>query len=86
MTLVTLPPLPPTYFTLAQYIALQQAYASGVLSVSYEGKSTTFRSMDEMLRALDFIGRALGIIPRRSSTVLVAHDRGYFDRGLGGEE
>ena len=63
-------------FSQAQLDAIENAIAAGVTSVSYEGKSSTFRSLDEMLRVRDIIRRALGVAPQGSATVLVAHDRG----------
>ncbi len=69
-------------FTQAQLDALESAIASGVTSVSYEGKSTSFRSLDEMLRLRDAIRRALGL-DTTSRTILIQHDRGY---GGGGSE
>ncbi len=63
-------------FSQAQLDAIENAIAAGVTTVSYEGKSTNFRSLDEMLRVRDIIMRALGLSPQRSATVLAAHDRG----------
>ncbi len=63
-------------FSQAQLDAIENAIAAGVTTVSYEGKSSAFRSLDEMLRVRDIIMRALGLAPQRSATVLVAHDRG----------
>jgi hypothetical protein len=39
-------------YTLAQYTAITRARAAGVLSTSIEGRSTTFRSLDEMDRII----------------------------------
>ena len=63
-------------FSQAQLDAIENAIAAGVTTVSYEGKSSSFRSLDDMLRVRDILRRALGIIPQSSATVLVAHDRG----------
>lgn len=65
-------------FTLIQLNAIEEGIASGSTSVSYEGKSVSFRSLDEMLRVRDIIMRALGLTPKRPSTVLAAHNRGYL--------
>jgi hypothetical protein len=62
-------------FTLAQLDALEAGLAAGATSVSYEGKSVTYRSIDEMLRLRAIIRRALGL-GGVSSRVVVAHDRG----------
>lgn len=64
-------------FTQGQLDALENSIAAGVTTVSYDGKSSTFRSLDEMLRIRDIIRRALGLAPASSATVLTAHDRGY---------
>ncbi len=71
-------------FTLAQLDAIEAGIAAGVTSVSYEGKSSTFRTLDEMLRVRDIIRRALGLAPMTSATVLVAHDRGFPGSGFAG--
>ena len=59
-------------FSQAQLDAIENAIAAGVTTVSYEGKSTNFRSLDEMLRVRDIIMRALGQSPQRSATVFAA--------------
>jgi hypothetical protein len=64
-------------FTLAELNNIEAAIASGARTVSYEGKSTTFGSLDEMLRIRNFIMRQLGLAPNASATITVAHDRGY---------
>jgi hypothetical protein len=68
-------------FSQAQLDAIEGGIASGTTSVSYEGKSVSYRSLDEMLRIRAIIRRALGLDPAASATVLVAHDRGYGDGG-----
>ncbi len=72
-------------FSQAQLDAIEAGIAAGTTSVSYEGKSVTYRSLDEMLRIRDIIMRALGISPQKSATVLVAHDRGFSGGGLQGD-
>ena len=64
-------------FTQAQLDAIEDGIAAGVTSVSYEGKSASYRSIDEMLRIRAIIRRALGLDPQKSATILVAHDRGF---------
>lgn len=75
-------------FTQSQLDALEYAIATGTTSVSYEGKSSSFRSLDDLLRVRDIIRRALGQAPAASATVLVGHDRGFpgfgGDSGIGG--
>lgn len=69
-----------------QIAAIQAAIAAGVQSVSYEGKSSTFRSFDEMIKTVAYLqrlqDRANGIRP---ATVGFANfDRGYRRRGCWG--
>jgi len=64
-------------FTQAQLDAIEEGIAAGVTSVSYEGKSASYRSIDEMLRIRAIIRRALGLYTQKSATILVAHDRGF---------
>ena len=42
-------------FTLSQLNALDSAIASGQLSVNYDGKSITYRSVVELMKARDVI-------------------------------
>jgi hypothetical protein len=63
-------------FTQGQLDNLEAAIVSGALSVAYEGKSTTFRSLDEMLRLRSLMRAALGLT-NLDSTAYAAHDRGY---------
>ena len=63
-------------WTQAQLTNLENAIASGARSVSFEGKTTSFGTLDEMLRVRNIIQRALGLITTDNSYV-VAHDRGY---------
>lgn len=46
-------------YTLAQRDALKQAIASGVLRLSYEGKTVEYRSMAELKSALNEVEAAL---------------------------
>ena len=68
-------------FTQSQLDAIDSGIASGSTTVSYDGKSVSFRSLDDMLRIRNIIMIALGLTPASSATVLVAHSRGYFDAG-----
>lgn len=67
----------------AQIAALKAALAQGVTSVSYEGKTATYRSFDEMLKTISYLerdqARSLGIKPR--TVGLACFDRGYSHRG-----
>lgn len=42
-------------FTLTQLNALDSAIASGQLSVNYDGKSITYRSVGELIKARDLM-------------------------------
>lgn len=70
-------------FSVSQLTALESAIASGVLTVSYEGKTSTFRSLDDLLRMYYFIQRKLGLLPPGSQTILAAHSRGFPGIGQG---
>lgn len=71
-------------WTQGQLDAIENSIAAGVTSVSYEGKSTTFRSLDEMLRVRALIRAALGL-SEPGATVLVQHDRGFQAPYQGGD-
>ena len=51
-----------TPFTQGQLDAINRALASGTRSVSYNGKTLTYNSFDEMLRARDLIRQELGLV------------------------
>lgn len=63
-------------FSQAQLDAIEDGIASGATTVSYEGKSVSYRSLDEMIRIRGIIRRALGLDPLSSQTVLAAHSSG----------
>lgn len=63
-------------FTLGQLEAIDEAITAGALSVSYNGKSVTYRSLDDMLRIRGIISRQLGLTSGRSNTLLAAHSKG----------
>jgi hypothetical protein len=46
-------------YTLTQRDALKQAIASGVLRISYDGKTVEYRSMAELKQALNEVEKAL---------------------------
>ena len=50
-----------TVWTLSYLDALEEAIATGATSVSYEGKSISYRSLDDMLRIRGILRRTLGI-------------------------
>ncbi len=63
-------------YTLAQKQALENAIAAGVTSVSYEGKSTTFRSLAEMRQLLaEMTAQIAGVLPTRQLRIVTR--KGY---------
>lgn len=56
---------------------LQAALVGGVLSVEYAGRRTTFRSMDDLQRAIDVVSRALS-----PATAVPARTVGTYASGL----
>jgi hypothetical protein len=71
-------------FSQAQLDAIEAGIAAGTTSISYEGRSVTYRSLDEMLRVRAIIRSALGLTTA-PVTVLAQHSRGYRDV-MGGDE
>lgn len=69
-------------FTTADLVALTKAIASGARSVSYDGRSVTYGSLDEMWALRRQMQVALGLASP-SRTILAMHDRG-FSRGTEG--
>lgn len=67
-------------FTQAQLDAIEEAIASGATSVSYEGKTVSYQSLDQMLRIRAIIRSALGL-STQSATVLAQHSRGFAGSG-----
>lgn len=64
-------------YTQAQLQALTQAYASGTLRVSYDGKSVEYRSLNELKSILDEVSAALsGTSRRRTFRTRTSGDRG----------
>ncbi len=53
----------------ANLAAIEAAISSGVTSASYDGKSTSFRSLSEMRSIRDEIRRQLGLPTRSRRTV-----------------
>jgi hypothetical protein len=50
-----------TTFTVEMVEALRKAISKGVKSVTYQDKTITYHSMDEMLRALRLMEQELGL-------------------------
>lgn len=47
--------------TQTQLDAMVAAYASGTASVSYDGRTVTYRNMDDLLAAIVRVAAALGV-------------------------
>ncbi|MHB1098258.1 MAG: phage head-tail joining protein [Burkholderiales bacterium] len=55
-------------YTIRQLEALEEALATGVLTATYDGKSVTYRSVGELIRAIDRVRAglsAMGLLPER---------------------
>lgn len=65
--------------------ALQAAIGQGVLSVSYEGKSASYRSLNEMIQAVSYLQRqqdkANGV--KRPVAGFAGFANGYHSRASG---
>jgi len=61
-------------FSQKQLDALEASIAAGVTSVSYEGKTSTFRSMTDMWDLRARMRRELGLTGQ-NATILTAFDR-----------
>lgn len=73
-------------FSQEQLSAIEAGIAAGTTSISYEGRSVTYRSLDEMLRIRALIRQSLGLTPR-AVTVLAQHSRGFSsDRNSSGDD
>jgi hypothetical protein len=57
---------------------LKEIKASGILNLSIDGQSITYRSMDELNQAIDELSR-----PRRSRATPTYVRSGYLDNGGG---
>jgi hypothetical protein len=56
-------------FTQGQLDALEEAIASGTLSVQYGDKKVTYQSMADMLKARELIRRELGLTKAKDSRI-----------------
>ncbi|MRI57420.1 hypothetical protein D8770_26310 [Methylobacterium sp. DB1607] len=66
----------------AQIAALEAALAQGVLSVSYEGKSASYRSFEEMIQVIAYLKRQSSP-KKRPVAGFAGFGRGYQTRGPG---
>lgn len=65
----------------AQIVALEAALASGTMSVSYEGKSVSYRSFQEMIQILAYLKRQMAKANGGSPVARPAgYGRGYITR------
>lgn len=64
-----------TTFTIEQLKALEDAIAQGALTVSYNGKSVTYRSLDEMMRIRELMRKALGLASGKAGRIYLSHDK-----------
>ena len=62
-------------FTQADVDRLEKAVVSGTLVVEVEGRKVTYRSMSELLSALEYAKRSLGTVAA-STVSLFSYDRG----------
>jgi hypothetical protein len=65
-------------FTVARYEALKSSIASGLLSVQYEDRRETYRSLAEMQQILRLMESELGVVRSRGVRM-----RAQTDKGLG---
>ena len=63
-------------YTLAQYNALKDAYAQGVLRVKYTDKEIVYRSKAEMKEILDEMEVDLGIKDKSGFRLYAKHSKG----------
>ena len=59
-------------FTDADLAAVRKAIASGVLTVEFSDRRTTYRSIDELLKAEEHIARAISTTPRAKQSFGIA--------------
>lgn len=72
----------PTSFTQSQLTAMETAYASGVTTVSHNGKTVSYRNLQEMERIMATIRSALGVTNETNMpTVHFAEFREVGDEG-----
>ena len=63
---------------LERYEALKEAYESGINTVSYGGKTITYRDADSMLKVIRQLGRRLGLIRKPRRAVLIHDGRKFY--------
>jgi hypothetical protein len=65
-------------WTQAQLDALEEAIASGVLTVKYTDKEVTYRSQKEMLTLRDMMRKALGLTSNGRRRIFPQAGKGFF--------
>jgi len=65
-------------FTTTQLAAIEAAIASGELSVTHNGRSVSYRSMDDLLKARDLIRDQL----RKDGSLSAKTRHGYISRRM----
>ena len=63
-------------FTQTQLDALDQAIAAGVLRVTYDGRTTEYRSLDEMIRIRNMMADAIAGSAQTSRSSLASFRKG----------
>ena len=64
-----------TNWTLEQLKALEDAIAKGILTVKYQDKLITYRSLNEMLKIRNEMRKCLGLIPK-GGRLYSSHSKG----------
>lgn len=64
-------------YTMEQYQGLQAAIAQGALTVKYQDKLVTYRSIDEMVRILNMMAIDLGINTNPRGQVYASFNKGF---------
>lgn len=64
-------------YTIEQVTALEAAIAEGALTVKYQDKQVTYRSLDEMLRILKLMKQQLGLLGNSGGRTLASFSKGY---------
>lgn len=70
-------------YTIDQLTALEAAIAEGALTVKYQDKQVTYRSLDEMFRIRKLMRDELGLNGTSGGRRLASFSKGYYP--VGGE-
>lgn len=71
-------------YTMEQVTALEAAVAEGALTVKYQDKQVTYRSLDEMVRILRQMKTELGLINKNGGRRLASFSKGHTPTYGGG--